>query len=417
MAVRKPKAKSRRDRLAKELRWVTRQRLAETFKDPAKGDKQKFPVLASAVPKIAEKVRPGIWEVDPAGALIIAVGLAISELPEGYPEIKGAGWRSLISWRDIGVILCGLHENLPPKIDSPPYDYDDYVDVVKRRSDFINAPNQDNFTRYVSHPYRLLLAGKLLDLAEGRLPIKIAAASSNVSMKPLKEFILDDGMPYVHRVEYERQFADHYEAGSRVFLLNGGIGRTTLARYLAYRYADTAAANQQIATPLRNLSDSVVLINAENPDTLQADLVRALYRHGIDVPTHEVLIHEVFRELLASDKAPGLVHIDWMRKWSEVADLIPRTPRCAIILTPKAGLQPPKGAIAIWVDSGMTQEEAKELVRNHLPRLNDDEVGKVVTHIRSSLSPDFIIGCCNYLKHARLDYFLSRNAMETMRYG
>jgi hypothetical protein len=393
------------------------------YKQAGDEDEDEHPTLARIVRNVAGGEA---WLASPTAAFLDVLRAAIQRLPaqmsERQPEdppgtVRTVPWKGAPE-RHMAEILYGYRDSeVLPRLDTDnrplpkEYDQDRRPAALK-----LAGKTSETSAKRMLRVLRQDLAAILLELDQEALDRHRGQQVHPTSTDARKEFRLDNGMPYIHRVEYERQFADLHQAGSRVFVLNGGLGRTTLGRYLAYQYADIAVADKPVSSPLQSMPDSVVLINAKDPDTLQADLIRTLYRHGINIPAHQVLIHEVFRDFLASDRAPGSVHMDGMRGWPDIADLIPRSPRCTIILTPKHAFRPPEGAGVIFVDHSMAEDDAKELIRSHLPEFSDDDIQKIVNHARSSLTITFIIECCRYIRDTRLDHFLSQPAVKIVRY-
>lgn len=143
-----------REGLREELRGVAIRRLPEVFKNPDGRDEVLFPLLA----RISATVLPEVWGEDPTRALIQLMRVVVGSLPDGNPK------DCAISWGSLAALLYGFRRDLPLKVDGTPYSYNDYILVAKRECDY--QLDSRTWNRQVTHPLRLKLVSKLLELED-----------------------------------------------------------------------------------------------------------------------------------------------------------------------------------------------------------------------------------------------------------
>lgn len=399
----KSKSDPRLKPLTTELGGVAKLRLAGTFKDPTGDDTTKFNVLAHVI----QTIEPERWGEDPTRALIVVMRRAVGLLPkEDYPQAAWRKWRSRIPWREIGELFFGFRTDVPPRADGKRLEYGNYLDEARARADVANtfgasetSISEATFYREVRTPCYRRLATILLDLAENPPPPAAVTFESQQQADKIEQ------QGYINRPEYEDQFAAHLQAGARIFLLHGdaGTGKTTLAR----QFALTSTALDGQAEAAQSSRPSVVEIDTRSKSVLIDDLRRVLYRCGIEIPLGDVIVREVFRDLLASPQSPYVAILDNVEQWDDIKDLIPVTPQGIILITSRVRFKLPYGILLSIGE--MTDSEATAMVSAQRSEISDEDAGLLASDL--SNRPLAIRHACGFLSEEAMTVTEFRDAL------
>ncbi|MEU3198800.1 hypothetical protein [Streptomyces sp. NPDC006996] len=405
-------------KLVDELGKIFKRRLPETFKDPNRRnddnetDVEEFKVTA----EIVEALQPERWAIDPAGALIVVVRQAVSQLPRSHPDLK-LDFEKL-TLREAAEVLCGLVSIDTSSGDTRP-SYGDYLKIVKRKGRFYGS----NSTRDLSRVVREVIAAKLLKMwkesaATQDVPSKPLEPSSNPSSSALEAqeeptptalnpFVQETvETPYVRRDEYHRSFSELVSAGHKVILLAGdsGNGKSRLAKEII------AEATQ------KDMRQSL-LLDADDASSLLSSVVRELSRLDVAASSDWML---ALLSLMNTERAPKFILLDNVTHWRTVQDIVKAAGRCIVVATSTrdvfAGTMPcarvdvdsmhhSQSVIMIETLLGETEQ------RNQAKELNTALGGKplAIEQVCAYLSVDGLGSVPNFLGE------LHTNAAEAMR--
>jgi tetratricopeptide (TPR) repeat protein len=400
--------KLERDPLEGDLVWAAHLLLRNCYRLASDQHEVDHPTLAQTVRNIVGDQQ---WHDDSNGSLIRVLRDAIAHVPEELngrrPEYPPEKTNTRSKWygkpeRQMAGILYGVGQNLPARRyqgdgTEMPRDYDTYYRRVAFEVASLDGLNDGDKNR-VTHVIRQDLAAALRAMEQETLMRHQQATEHTAQAEPVEPQPGDISRQYINRPVYEAWFTEQRERGTRIFLLHGdaGTGKTTLARHFGEISPGDTASAADTATSAQLSTDPLVEIGTRTSAVLHDDLLRTLHRRRMDTPGQSVLVRELFRELLESPQAPGVVLFDNTEEesWDEVRDLLPDMPQSTIIITSRYRLRLPAGAAALAVGE-MTDDEAVAMVRSQLTSVSDEDASALASDLGNR--PLAIRHACGYI--------------------
>lgn len=146
------------DLLGEQVGKALRTPLAVVFGRVRDQHEESLQVLAEAI----ESIAPEHWRRNRNLALLAVMGQAAQLLSDKeYPRDKQGQWQSKIHWRDVGTLLCGFGEGIPPRPDGEFHTFSDFRAELVVRSELTRVPRR-TFDEHVVYPLRPRLADILL---------------------------------------------------------------------------------------------------------------------------------------------------------------------------------------------------------------------------------------------------------------
>ncbi len=321
-----------RQRLAEELRWISKRRLPRVFLDPIR-DNGRFPLSR----EIAERLEREKWEQHPPGALSAVIRNAIGRLPASKNPAHCD-----ISWRRMAQILFGFVES-PRRFDETPANYNDLVALARQESRYIG----DDFPRRTGE-LRDELASVLL-----RLYLNYAPSPTSVAHELQPEPVVVDRAGYIQRIR------TLLREGHKIICLYGepGTGKSVLAEQAVQRLTNGERLK----------------LRAANKDLLDEDIISALVAEGQDPAAWSMPYCRVaLRNTLVDSPRHAAVIVDDVSSEDELWQLVPVTPKVPVIVTSRNLIHSDRLASIELAD--FTEAEAGELVERALGAYDETEL-------------------------------------------
>lgn len=404
--------KARRDKIEDDLKWAASIVLRNCYRLAEDQHESDHRTLAEVVRNIVGDPQ---WHHAPTGSLIDVVRDAICRLPSEMtgrrndqpvekvnPDSRWYG----ASERRIAEILYGVGTDLPerrhPDGTKIRRQYGAYYRPVAFEVAGLNRLSEADKNR-VTAVVRQDLAIVLLQMEQEALDRQRQAAKLIASTGTDTESTGASVPGYIPRPEYEEYFAEQLKDGAKIFLLYGdaGTGKTTLAR----SFAQTCVSQGEEIETGRT---ALIEVDTRSNGVLIDDLRRALYRRGIEIPEDDVIVKEVFKDLLASEQAPRVVLLDNTETWNDIRDLIPDASLSVVLITSRAHLKVTQ-CVMVPVRE-MTPDEAKVMVGSQLPDISEDDAALLAHDL--GYRPLAIRHACGFLAEEEMSITVFRRLIR-----
>ncbi|MGH3904695.1 MAG: tetratricopeptide repeat protein [Pseudonocardiaceae bacterium] len=256
----------------------------------------------------------------------------------GLSTDKPAG--SDLTWRQIGQLLCGL-EDLPARADGQPHNYNDYVREVIQRAGLTTMPDR-TFRHKISGPFRRMLAGILIQMANGELPFQLideveisdqGSVRDNVPrdlIADIKDFV--GQTDYIESLDQWLSTVDpHPHAVIAVISGAPGVGKTALAVRWGHQVREHFP-DGDLYIDLRGYSPDVPI----EPHDAIGVLLRRLGVSPQEVPQAANERASLYRTVLHDKKV--LIILDNVATAQQIELLLPGSRSCVVVVTSRDNL-------------------------------------------------------------------------------
>ncbi|MGW5922326.1 AAA family ATPase [Nocardia fluminea] len=313
----------------------------DIFTEPGSADSVTYGFLA----EVTRRMRPLDWNENPTRAFKWVMASAVGKLPDTNPDKKDP-FNYKTSWRDVGMTVCGLREDLNRNYDGNPYKPPGLKRVAENESEAQLSPK--------SHERRLYVLYEML-------------ADILREMHPATFRGPDTAPMYIYRPELEEAVNRAVIENKHIIFIHGeaGTGKSTLAERVAGR-----------------LSEPTTIL-ARTPQELSDSIVDALTAAGSPPKNTDIYsLRREFRRLLASENSPAVTIVDDVPADDSGEDLLhallPEHLRGRVFVTSTRASNLPESAALIKVGN-MKPAEAEQMVRSRIPGLSDREIARLAT--------------------------------------